>query len=458
MTRLGVNSLAQRIFIYVGLTMLTATLIIVSIMTVEFRDHVNSFQNQSLKVQAQDIAKHLKVTTAGELQLALPSALIAVYRSESEANQYVVMDESGNVLFASREWSQELIKTRVSADAKFSAFNYADHEGEHAFNAISYRLGLQASNYYIQVARQRGKEFSVDSVLKEFLDEIIWVMLILFAIILMVMYWTVRSVLKPLKAVSEQASAIAPNRFDLRLPTRNIPTEVLPMVQAMNKALDRLQEGYRIQQEFTANAAHEIRTPLAILRAHIESSKSNSDSRELLPDLARLERIVGQLLNLAQMDNLVLEDASIVNLHDLAVDCASRLAPMSIRHGKQLAVTGERDVVVTANEAILGSAIRNLLENAIFYTGEASDIEITIDTTPAISILDRGPGIAESDQENLFKRFWRDATSRHGGAGLGLSIVVMIAEAHQAQVSVANREGGGAKFTIAFPNSSATDP
>ena len=448
------NSLALRIFVYVGLTMLVATLVIVTIVLYEFRGHIQVLQQHGLREQAAVIARHLQLDASGKAQLKLPAPLLLVYGSEPEEAQYAVLNDRGDILSASARATPALTATLARGAAGLRQFRFYGEDNEHEFQAVSLRKALAGQAYFIQVARDGDQEGTfMNSVLGEFFDEVIWVMLLLYALILLVMFWTVKSVLKPLQAVSRQASAIEPGSFEIRLPTEKIPDEILPVIVAMNKALDRLQAGYRIQREFTANAAHEIRTPLAVLRAHIEASGGGGGSGEqdLCQDLARVERIVAQLLNLAQMDNLVLDEFSGVDLHALAVDCAAQLAPLAIRYGKQLAVTGARQVVVQGNATVLGSAARNLLENAIFYSQSGRDIEIRIDASPALSVLDNGPGLAAADCENVFKRFWRGPVERQGGAGLGLSIVAMIAEAHHARVFAANRQTGGAVFTITFP-------
>jgi len=447
------DSLALRIFLHVGLTMLVATLALIAMVLVEFRDHVNSLQDRTLLGQAADIARYLNIDAAGEVRLLLPVPLASAYEARPHEFQYAVLTARGEPLFPASAVAAGLTETRASDINSQVWFQFFALDMERKFIAASVYRKIQGRAFTIQVAQSSSHgDVLVDTVIEEFLEDNAWVLLLVYAAILGVIYLTVRSALKPLKAVSSQAADITPNSFDVRLPTVGIAAEIQPMVLAMNQALDRLQEGYRTQQEFTANAAHEIRTPLAVLRAHIEAGVEHSEAKELLPDLARLERIVAQLLNLAQMDNLSRDEFTTVNLHTIAVECAAQLAPLAIRNDKKLAVTGARNVCVRGNQAVLAAALRNLLENAIYYSGEGRDIEIRVSDSPAVSVLDRGSGIAAGDSANLFKRFWRGNHNRQGGAGLGLSIVATIARAHQAQVSVATRASGGTSFTIAFPS------
>ena len=456
MIRWPANSLGLRIFIHVSLTMLLATLVLFVMVLMEFRDHMNTLRDRTLLGQAEDIARYLEFDASGQPQLILPEPLASAYDNDPQAFQYAVLNARGEPLFPSTQVAPGLIETLASSANLQVWFQFYQPGMEHKFIAASLYTRIQDQGFYIQVAQDgRHEDVLMDTVMEEFLEENFWVLLLVYIAILVVIYFTVRSALKPLKAVSNEAAAITPNSFDIRLPTVGVPAEIRPMVQAMNQALDRLQTGYRAQQEFTANAAHEIRTPLAVLRAHLEAGGDSTTPQALLPDLARLERIVAQLLKLSQMDNLSLDDFSTVDLHKIAVESAAQLAPLAINSGKDLAVTGVPKAYVLGNETVLSAAVCNLLENAIFYSTGGCDIEIRISDSPAsISVLDRGPGVSQGDSANLFKRFWRGSDNRQSGAGLGLSIVAMIARAHDGQVSVANRNSGGAAFTISFPTAS----
>src|SRR5207237_5715744 len=129
-----------------------------------------------------------------------------------------------------------------------------------------------------------------------------------------------RRALRPLLKASEMAKKINPTRTDIRLPPEEIPKEILPLVEAVNQALDRLEQGFRVQREFTADAAHELRTPLAILRTRIDTLADQKVSKVLREDIEGMSRIVSQLLDIAELDTLVVDPLEQADLHAVCAE------------------------------------------------------------------------------------------------------------------------------------------
>jgi signal transduction histidine kinase len=224
------------------------------------------------------------------------------------------------------------------------------------------------------------------------------------------------------------------------------------LVHAVNQALDRLEEGFRGQREFTADAAHELRTPLAILRTQIDMIADRELARSLGNDVENMSRLVNQLLEMAELDSFVIGPDETADLFAVSAEVAAYLAPIALVNNKRVAVIGARGPVrVNGNPDMLGRAVRNLIENALVHTPPGTTVEITVDARGAITVSDRGPGVPPAEREQIFRRFWRRDRRRQGSAGLGLSIVARIAERHGARVSVGDRTGGGAAFTLSFP-------
>ena len=267
---------------------------------------------------------------------------------------------------------------------------------------------------------------------------------------LFVTYWTLSASLSSLTRLSRQAVSIGPESLERRLSMDGVPSEVQPLVAAINGALDRVEDALHQQRRFTADAAHEMRTPISILRAHV-GMMEKEQAIELSRDLNALDRVVAQLLKLAQVDSMDFTLDGEANLHEVAVNVASLLAPAAVASGRSIAVTGDQHVLVRGDADALEVAVRNLLENALTHTTQGSEVEIRVSAvTRSVSVLDCGPGVPQSDREQVFQRFWRRQRDDSNGAGLGLSIVARVVAAHAASVNVANRDEGGAVFTITF--------
>ena len=260
-----------------------------------------------------------------------------------------------------------------------------------------------------------------------------------------------RRALRPLLNASELAKKINPRRTDIRLPPEEMPKEILPLLEAINQALDRLEAGFRVQREFTADAAHELRTPLTILRSRIDTLSDRGISKALHKDIEGMARIVNQLLDIAELETFSIDPLEKADLRAISAEVAEFAAPLALAQGKNIALSGsEAPVWVSGNAEMLSRAIRNLVENAINHSPAGTTVEIVVEDSGTVRVLDEGPGIKEEERELMFQRFWRRDRRRTGGAGLGLSIVRRIAETHAATISVENRPTGGATFSLGF--------
>jgi signal transduction histidine kinase len=267
---------------------------------------------------------------------------------------------------------------------------------------------------------------------------------------------TVSVGLGPVRALSRDALKLGPDRLDLRLFRPGIPTEIQPLVRAIDDSLDRVQAGFESQRRFTADAAHELRTPLSVLKARCGLVADPALKAALERDIDRMAGVVKQLLSVARLEGrgLMLEDT--VDLGALARGLVADLYPHAHRLGRTLAVEEEQAVVVEPGNAdALRDALRNLLENALRVTPEGEEVVVHVGPDRALHVLDCGPGVPESQREAIFQPFHRAGGERDGkgGAGLGLAITRDIMTRHGGRVSVADRSGGGAVFTLDFPTS-----
>jgi signal transduction histidine kinase len=226
---------------------------------------------------------------------------------------------------------------------------------------------------------------------------------------------------------------------------------VRPLVSAVNQALDRLEQGFRIQRDFTADAAHELRTPLSILRTRLDLLQDEKMGQALRQDVEGMARIISQLLDIAELDAFEVDPAEKADLRSVTAEVAEFVAPLALVQEKDVALLGTTEPVwVKGNPEMLSRAIRNLAENAINHTPPGTAVEFVVEQSGMVSVLDHGPGIAEDERSLIFQRFWRRDRNKAGSTGLGLSIVQRIAELHSAGIIVENRKPNGARFSLKF--------
>ena len=251
--------------------------------------------------------------------------------------------------------------------------------------------------------------------------------------------------LQPLKLLKQEVRQRTANRLE-PLAMTDVPEEVAPLVKALNDLFDRLQHAFEGERRFTADAAHEMRTPLAALKIQAQVALRSTDEAErrvalenVLRGVDRATRLVEQLLALARIDP---EMAAIgykqVDLHGLATTVMADMEPLA--HAKQIEMLLNDGPVchVSGDVAQLSLLLRNLLDNAIRYTPTGGRVTVTLRDSNGVTleVRDTGPGIPETERKQVLQRFYRIAGSGEEGSGLGLSIVRRIAQLHGARLEL----------------------
>src|SRR5262245_48332440 len=257
--------------------------------------------------------------------------------------------------------------------------------------------------------------------------------------------------LEPLRQLSEQAARIAPGDGHKPLPVDRAPSEVQPLVASVNEGFERLVETVQVQRRFTANAAHELRTPVAVVQAGLERLTPSDDVLVLRGETERMGRIVGQLLSLARLEGPNAVDRDSLDAAGIVRRAAEPLAHLASAARVTLAfeVDGEPVSVLATEEAITEIA-RNLVENAIGHAPAGTEVTISLNRAGLLSISDRGPGIPEDQRAHLFERFWRGSWTSRSGSGLGLAIVDEACQRIGATVRCLSRPSGGTRFEVQF--------
>jgi signal transduction histidine kinase len=409
----------------------------------------DNIHDKAMQEQAIAVGDHLSTGPDGRLELNLPSDLLGLYSQEYGRYSYAVTDEQGRLLFSS-------LKDRAAlfpADPRNSAIAFLQQRlGDATVSGASVRRVIGDRTVWIQTGEDlTNRDVLIDDIVANFYRNVGWITLPILLVLLVTDIAIFSRALRPLREASEIAAGIGPARPGVRLPTDEIPSEVRPLVSAVNQALDRLEEGFRIQRDFTADAAHELRTPLSILRTRIDMLENLELRHALRQNVEGMARIVGQLLDIAELDAFVVDPNEKAELVSVAAEVAEFVAPLALAQGKDVALLGAIGPVwVKGNTEMLGHAIRNLAENAINHTAVGSTVEFIVDNDGTISILDSGPGISEEERSLIFQRFWRRDRRKPGSTGLGLSIVQRIVELHSASITVENRSPNGARFSLRF--------
>ncbi|WP_332701645.1 sensor histidine kinase [Devosia sp.] len=260
----------------------------------------------------------------------------------------------------------------------------------------------------------------------------------------------VRHQLRGVDHVAAEADTIDVDKRGIRLSSEHVPDELHSLVAAVNAALQRLDDGIERRQRFLADAAHELRTPIAILQTRIELLPDDEQRSRLMLDVARLANLANQLLDLQRLD----ADLTVfqpVNLVDLAAQVTADMAPLAISAGDEISFDAEVDTVTVAGDpASLSRAIVNLIQNAVIHGGRKTAIHVAVGRDGSLRVADTGPGIAEQNRQAIFEPFNR-IVPLDQGAGLGLNLVRDIVVRHNGQITVGDAPGGGALFEIFLP-------
>ena len=241
-----------------------------------------------------------------------------------------------------------------------------------------------------------------------------------------------------------------------------VPTEARPLVHAINNLFQRLQETFENERRFTADAAHELRTPLAALKTQAEVAlRAQEDGsrtealRQVITGVDRAGHLVQQLLTLARIDPESWHGGrGVFNLREMAADTVAELTPQALSKHIDLGLQAPAEAVkVTGDVGMVHLLVRNLVDNAIKYTPAQGTVTVSVERQGGricLAVDDSGPGIPREDRERVFERFYRRLGTGSAGSGLGLSIVRRIAELHEAGIDLLDSDLGGLRVVVCF--------
>ena len=254
---------------------------------------------------------------------------------------------------------------------------------------------------------------------------------------------------RSLRRLADVARTLDPQDPSHELPEKGLPTEIKPMVRAINRMIRRIDEANEEQAFFLAAAAHELRTPLAIVRTRLENLPEGPDKEELKNDLRRMSRLVDQLLRLMSVRNKG-KPSETVDLVSIAKSVVAERAPLIIDKGVEIDLDADgQPVEVRGDERLLKVALANLVDNALSFSDPGRRLMVQVSPDRNITVRDEGPGIPQKELDNIFRPFAKNPPNRPGH-GLGLAITRSIMALHGGSVDAANLQDGGASFALQF--------
>jgi two-component system, OmpR family, sensor kinase len=335
-------------------------------------------------------------------------------------------------------------------------------------NGVPYRVySLQTAEHTIQIAQdldarqRRARVLALRAVLP---------VALLAPLLMMSVWWLISRSLAPVERMRRQVAARRADDLS-PLPDAGLPEEVLPLVEELNLLFGRVRLAFAAQQNFVADAAHELRSPLTALKLQAQALRRTRDDTGREAAVARLNegidraiQLVEQLLVLAREEG---ERGSAghwqrIDLQDLARHAVADVLPQAQARRIDVGLITQREVWVRGQPEPLHILLRNLLDNAVKYSPEGGQVDLSLaveDGAPILTVEDDGPGIPPDERARVFDRFYRTADTPAGGSGLGLAIVRAVAARHGAQVQLDRSQRlGGLKVEVRFAASAGELP
>lgn len=268
--------------------------------------------------------------------------------------------------------------------------------------------------------------------------------------------------LAPLKRLAAEVARRAPDNL-APLNEARTPREARPLLRALNALFARLSASIEQERRFTADAAHELRTPLAALKTQAQVALGTNSSEErdqaltqVVSGVGRATHLIEQLLILARLDPQTgLEQAQLTTLRAVAAECVAGMAQAAAEKNIEIGLTAKDEGMVAGDPTLLAVLLRNLVDNAIRYTPQGGNVEVAIERSDKgviLRVADSGPGVQEGERPRIFGRFYRLLGNDGEGSGLGLSIVKLISDLHRANIRLSEgNDGRGLTVAVEFP-------
>lgn len=440
--RRWLNSFSRQLLVATtGGVLFGAGLLVVSLLTMRMFQE-DWFARIGVSEYAESMGEQLQFDASGQPISVGATKMAWLFEGLGQEATYRVLDDKGVVALSSEAGAAPMIGDGQLL--KLAQGNFDFRRGELTMHGATERVRHGGRSWYVQFAASER----LSDMLRAYVGAPLFSRSVAYfgsaALVLycLVMYFLLRRILRPLNEASAIAAEITPSNLGARIRIHRVPSELRPLVENFNAALDRLEHNYRLQQEFLTSAAHELKTPLALIRGQIEMGIDETNRDELLQDVSRMGRQVQQLLHLAEASEPQNYSFDAVDSESLAYEVVGYLERLALQQGVTQQVSVEPGFVLPrADRGAVFTLLKNLLENAIQHSHAGGVVRLRVEKG-LISVQDEGPGVPAEDLPKLFTRFWRGKERRDLGAGLGLSICHEIATVHGWTLQARNRVPG----------------
>lgn len=456
----------HRISLWITFSGILASLVLSLIVLISMLEEPYELLEQELEANASALAANFQL---------LPDGL---HLFGSNPEQYHtpywirIFDEQGKIVFESdlvRQVDLPLKKEEkvylVGTDIPLrEIMPELDEDDLTSFWVKNFSFMIAGQEYLFQIARP------VESISEEIVEILITIsvgLAVSAIFLILVSYFVAGRILKPIQQINRTANEINEKTLGRRIPLGEHRDELYDLSASLNTMFDRLQYSFLRQKEFVANASHELKTPITMLRLSLEESLQDQGTPRVsqeryetqLKTLLRMGRLVKNLLDLSTLElseTLAIEE---FNLNELVDSVIEDFRPLIQQQNIQLSVQMDDSISVKADKDKIKRVMINLLENAIKYNQEGGEIQLKVyskpqDDTINVSLFNTGMGIPAADCDRVFEQFYRVEKSRSsslGGSGLGLTIVKRIVDMHGGEISLSSKPGNWTKIQMVLP-------
>ncbi|MDE1153353.1 MAG: ATP-binding protein [Micavibrio sp.] len=448
------KSLLASLVIRISAIVVIGILVLMTIVYTQVDSSLEILRDQTVEQQARSIAENLEPNKGrNKVFLNLPETQRRFYAQAGDTYQYLVRDEAGNRLFTSPITFADYFPDGLNAGAGNTGFTF-DGPGARKYVGLTFPVNVEGRQLYVQVAQTlaTADRFS-DLITDAFMARLLLVGIPFYFCLVGVIVLTLRRGLKPLHRAAQEVRQIDIYDHGIRIPEAGVPSEVMPLVKAVNLSFARLEKSLETQQEFTDNVAHELRTPLAILKTRIENLDRTEPVIKLLRDVDAMTKLVNQMLDATRLEYADAMEMKRIDLAAVLSRACQDFFPIFVRAKRELRVNGvDTPVYVEGNSDLIYRAICNLFDNALAYSPPGTPVDAELDGF-TIMVTDQGKKIPEDRRGLIFERHHRDSapTAARTGAGLGLSIVRKTMEVHDGTADLDPRAHTGNRFRMIFP-------